>query len=276
MATSAQAHLQWGAEALWQQLEPLLPGLSVEVLARADSTNTRLLERARGAAGRRSGDALPCLMVAEQQTQGRGRMGRDWQSSVGHSLTFSLSLPLTVADWSGLSLAVGVALAEAFDPAGSRLGVKWPNDLWLRDAAGGGRKLAGVLIETTAVGQRRLAVVGVGVNVLPQALEGLSSGYACLQEIDPAATAPAALAQAALPLVQALLQFEAAGFAAFAARFAARDLLHGQPVTTTGAAPLEGIAEGVDAQGALQLRTASGLQRVLSGEVGVRLRGPEC
>ena len=117
-------HLQWGAETLWQRLEPLLPGLSVEVVARTDSTNTQLLERARRAGahdeddnsrlhGRRAGDAQPCLLVAEAQTRGRGRQGKPWYSSPGASLTFSLSLPFSPADWSGLSLAVGVAVAEA-------------------------------------------------------------------------------------------------------------------------------------------------------------------
>jgi hypothetical protein len=129
--------LHWDAEALWQQLEPQLPGLSVEVVARISSTNTALLERARivtppaedssgvqvrrsvesGAFGRRSADLQPCLLVAEHQTAGRGRQGRVWQAAPGSSLTFSLALPLAPRDWSGLSLAVGVALADALEPA---------------------------------------------------------------------------------------------------------------------------------------------------------------
>ena len=90
--------LHWGAGALWQELEALLPGVSVEVVARIDSTNTRLLERARLSSGlqdapitrpgqlvesvqeprspygRRQGDVQPCLLVAEHQTRGRGRL----------------------------------------------------------------------------------------------------------------------------------------------------------------------------------------------------------
>jgi BirA family transcriptional regulator, biotin operon repressor / biotin---[acetyl-CoA-carboxylase] ligase len=298
-------HLPWGAEALWRQLAPLLPGLSVEVVARTDSTNTRLLERARALGGRRDapisrpgeldgaevqptphgrrqGDVQPCLLVAEQQTRGRGRLGRDWQSSIGASLTFSLSLPLAPREWSGLSLAVGVALAEALDPLADahapasvepapRLVLKWPNDLWLADAPGRGRKLGGVLIETVAVGERRMCVVGVGLNLLPQPTAELSSGYACLQEVDPAASAPLALARVALPLVQALKRFEQEGFAPFAAAYARRDMLVGQPVTTTLAELPAGVAEGVDEHGALRLR-AGGLHRLISGEVSVRLR----
>ena len=294
--------LQWGAETLWLQLEPLLPGLSVEVVARSTSTNTALLERARvrvepatdelvqvrrsvesAAFGRRAADVQPCLLVAEHQTGGRGRMGRVWQSSTGASLTFSLSLPMNPADWSGLSLAVGVALAEALDPqhgtGAPHIGLKWPNDLWLMDAplesdseAPARRKLGGVLIETVMAGSTRLAVVGVGLNVLPQPTDDVSSGYACLQELDAAATAPGVLARVAAPLVKALLEFDAHGFAPFAERFAARDLLHGRAITTTQSNLPGGVARGVSPTGTLLVQTDDGLREVSSGEVSVRLK----
>ena len=158
-------HLQWDSQALWHELVPLLPGLSVEVLASVDSTNTYLLERARHSSGRRHEDSQPCLLVAEHQTGGRGRMGRGWSAAPGASLTFSLSLPIARADWSGLSLAVGAALADALEPpvAGTapRLGLKWPNDLWLMDGPARGRKLGGVLIETVGIGQSEVAVANM-------------------------------------------------------------------------------------------------------------------
>ncbi len=262
--------LHWGAEALWERLEPLLPGLSVEVAASVPSTNTRLLELAR------QGDAQPALLVAETQTAGRGRLGREWVAVPGASLTFSLALPYAPADWSGLSLAVGLALAEALDPgpAEPRIWLKWPNDLWLREGAGGvGRKLGGILIETVAVGENRLAVIGIGLNVRPEAtaaVAGLAGRTACLAELDPAASAPAALASVAEPLVRALLRFGDAGFAPLVPAYARRDGLAGQRVTTTLAQAPEGVAEGVDATGALRVRGAS-LQAVSSGEVSVRL-----
>lgn len=308
-------HLNWGAEALWQQLHPLLPGIGVEVQARLESTNTRLLDRARAVGGqrdapvtrpgeldalaerrdertphgRREGDVSPCLLVAEHQTRGRGRMGRGWIGSAGASLTFSLSLPLAPTQWAGLSLAVGLALAEALDPlplalAGDdspRIGLKWPNDLWLMDAPLGGpvrgRKLGGILIETVSVGERRMCVVGVGLNVLPQADlpdAGLAHGYACLQEIEPDVSAPAALARVAVPLVRALLRFEREGFAPLVAAYTRRDLLRGQSVTTTQPEPAQGVAEGVDEQGALCVRSGA-VHRVVSGEVSVRLAPPD-
>ena len=291
-------HLHWGAEALWQRLEPLLPGLSVEVVARADSTNTRLLERARRASGLRDGrisrpgelDALPaqtatplgrradgvqpCLLVAEHQTDGRGRMGRGWHATVGASLTFSLALTLAPRDWSGLSLAVGLALADALEPAADtppRIALKWPNDLWLIDHAGAGRKLGGILIETISVGEQRLCVVGVGLNVLPQPEHGPSAGSACLREIAPDTGAPAVLAAVAEPLVRALLRFQQLGFAPLVAAYARRDLLAGQAVTTTAAGVPSGVAEGVDEHGGLRVRAGS-LHTIVSGEVSVRLQ----
>lgn len=269
-------HLQWDSQALWHELVPLLPGLSVEVLASVDSTNTYLLERARHSSGRRHEDSQPCLLVAEMQTQGRGRQGRTWHASPRRSLTFSLALPLDPASWSGLSLAVGMALADALDPpdgnAPPRVGLKWPNDLWLMDAPGRGRKLGGILIETLAVGERRMAVIGIGLNVLPQeAGAELSTGFACLQELQPQIDAPRALRQVAAPLVRALKRFEQQGFAPLAAAYGRRDLLLGQPVTTTYPGVPQGVAEGVDEQGALRVRN-DGLHTLVSGEVSVRPR----
>ena len=265
--------LAWDAATLWRQLEPLLPGLGVEVVARADSTSTQLMQRLRGAhgstldvalPGRRASDTQPCLLVAEHQTLGRGRMGRHWHAAPGASLTFSLALPLEPADWSGLSLAVGVALAEALDTAPApRIGLKWPNDLWLDE-----RKLGGILIETVSVGRRRMAVIGIGLNVLPMEVVGLSSGYASLSELDPAATAPRVLHAVALPLVQALRRFEREGFAAFRERYARRDVLRARHVRS---GPIEGVAQGVTESGALQVQTAAGLQLITSSEVSVRL-----
>jgi len=290
--------LHWDAEKLWEQLVPLLPGLSVEVVRSTPSTNTALLARARvspdvevagreaqvrrsvesAAFGRRAIDVAPCLLIAEHQTSGRGRQGRVWQSSVGASLTFSLGVPMSSGDWSGLSLAAGVALCEALDVARSagstapRLGLKWPNDLWLGRPGEGGRKLGGVLIETISAGAQRLAVIGVGLNVQPFSADGVTTGFACAQELDPMLTAPALLHRVALPLVQAMRLFEREGFEAFEARFTQRDLLDGLTVQTTAAEWPEGIARGVARNGALRLQVGRTMHEVSSGEVSVRVR----
>jgi BirA family transcriptional regulator, biotin operon repressor / biotin---[acetyl-CoA-carboxylase] ligase len=301
----------WHTDALWAQLLPHLPGLSVEVVARLPSTNSALLERARGAGqaaadatqfepalgevrrgvesaafGRRSVDLQPCLLVAEHQTGGRGRLGRPWQALPGASLTFSLALPLSPSDWSGLSLAVGAALADALDPLAPgqtpRIGLKWPNDLWLMDggiaAPSTGRKLAGILIETVTAPGTRLVVLGIGLNVLPLYPTDVQTGVACWQEIAPEATPQAALGQIALPLVQALRLFEQQGFAAFEARYSARDILRDRPVHTTLAAAKTGMAQGVGPGGVLRVATDDGaVHHINSGEVSVRLepRGPD-
>ena len=261
--------LHWNAEALRSQLAARRDGLAVEVVADTRSTNSDLLERLR------SGPFTPCLRVAERQTEGRGRHGRRWRAEPGASLTFSLALPIARADWSGLSLAIGVALADALEPAAaaSRIGLKWPNDLWLLDAPGRGRKLGGVLIETVPLGRWRVAVIGVGLNVRPlAAAPDVASGYACMQELGAESTAPALLARIAAPLVAAVQAFEGAGFAPFRARYAARDLLLGQPVRTTQPNLPEGSAAGVDDDGALVVRRPDGtLARVASGEVSVRV-----
>jgi BirA family biotin operon repressor/biotin-[acetyl-CoA-carboxylase] ligase len=302
--------LKWRAEQLWRELEALLPDLSVEVVARCDSTNTRLIERARRSSGhddapsrpgelepptsgpvplagatphgRRAGDAQPCLLVAEEQTRGRGRMGRSWQSNAGASLTFSLALPFDPPDWSGLSLAVGVALADALDPraslSGPHLALKWPNDLMWIDDRGEGRKMGGILVETVPVGQHRMAVIGVGLNIAPQPTGALSSGFACLQELVPGIDAPTALRRVARPLVDAVLEFQRAGLAPFKARFERRDCLIGRAVATTAADLPDGIADGIDASGALRLRVGDTVHALGAGEISIRTdtREPPC
>jgi BirA family biotin operon repressor/biotin-[acetyl-CoA-carboxylase] ligase len=259
--------LHWDAETLWQDLEPLAPGLSVEVRAEVDSTNTRLLERPR------QGDTLPCLLVAEHQTAGRGRLGRTWWSQPGQSLTFSLGLKLAPADWSGLSLAVGLALAEAL---GGHIGLKWPNDLWLR---GDDRKLGGILIEVAPLpgaAERpgeRWVVIGAGLNVTPVPSTEVEAGtfrtgHACLQEFEPELTAPQVLHRIARPLLQAVLAFESAGLDPLRSRLAARDVLARR---TVQAGAVTGTAIGLSEDGSLQVRDAHGTVHSLhSGEVSVR------
>ncbi len=279
-AGAARPH--WGAEALWQALVPLLPGLSIEVVQTLDSTNSELTDRLRNAGrvqqdrrGGRVGDLFPQMLVAIHQTAGRGRLGRRWHATPGSSLTFSLALPLARDDWSGLSLAVGLAVADALEPDGRRLGLKWPNDLVLADPAepGPGRKLGGILIESVPVGEQRAAVVGIGINVLPQPAAEADYGIAALTELWPEATPQDTLARIGEPLVRALLAFDRDGFAAMQPAYARRDTLQGRRVRTTDAAMPEGVAAGVDVDGALKVTADGQTRRVVSGEVSVRLAG---
>ena len=248
--------MRWPAEAIWEAVAPTLPGFTVELLPQIDSTNTELMRRAR------AGQCEPVLLVAEAQTAGRGRLGRHWSggTTVGDSLTFSLGLPLQMADWSGLSLAVGVSVASSLHPA---LQLKWPNDVCLH-----GRKLAGILIETASVGATRFAVIGVGVNIAPRDALGLATAPAWLQELLPGIDAPQTLSRLAAPLVQAVLRFEAQGFAPFMDAFQARDALAGRSVTLSDGTA--GEARGVDGNGALLVHTPAGLKKISSSEVSVR------
>ena len=258
--------MDFRAEAVWESVASLLPGFTVEVLPEIASTNTELMHRAR------AGQADPVLLVAERQTAGRGRLGRDWHSGAGDALTFSLGLPLAPASWSGLSLAVGVALAESLHPG---LQLKWPNDLWWQQ-----RKLGGILIETaTTVAPlaaapaggphlARYAVIGVGLNLTPRADAGLSTPPAALEELLPGVDAGALLLRVAAPLVAAVLAFGEHGFAPFQSRFNARDALRDRSVRLSDGTL--GTAHGASEDGALLVHTAGGMKPVTSAEVSVR------
>ncbi|MBM3397975.1 MAG: biotin--[acetyl-CoA-carboxylase] ligase, partial [Betaproteobacteria bacterium] len=208
----------------------------------------------------RAGRHEATLLVAERQTAGRGRMGRVWQSQPGDSLTFSISLPLAPQDWSGLSLAVGLSLAESLHPD---VGLKWPNDLWFQD-----RKLGGILVEAASMGERSQVVVGIGLNILARPADGLSTAPAALTELLPELTAADALSRVAWPLIQTLLAFESLGFAPLQSRFAARDVLQGRRVHTSDGQ--QGTALGVGPGGALRLQTEIGVQDISSAEISVR------
>jgi BirA family biotin operon repressor/biotin-[acetyl-CoA-carboxylase] ligase len=249
--------VNWGGEAIWEAVAPLLPGFTVEVLPQVDSTNTELMRRAR------AGRIEPVLLVAESQTAGRGRLGRGWASAPGDSLTFSLGLPLAPADWAGLSLAVGVTIAEQLHPL---VRLKWPNDLWVDD-----RKLAGILIETANAGAHSLprhAVIGVGINVRQPKAEGLSTAPAAVDELLAGTDAPGVLARIAKPLVESVLAFQTFGFAPFHARFDSRDALRDRAVVLSDGTA--GTAHGVTDTGGLLVHTAAGMTTVTSAEVSVR------
>lgn len=284
--------IRWPAEAIREAVAPSLPGFTLEILPEIDSSNSELLRRFRAQISDGTGTAPqlePTLLVAEQQTAGRGRLGRHWQSRRGDSLTFSLGLPLQPADWSGLSLVVGISLAESLDPdpsaktcnpGAASIGLKWPNDLWLCDARGE-RKLAGILLETASWEGLRYVVVGVGINIRPHALAAPAEVAAaspsaamavlapgCLQELSPGADAAQTLLRVVPPLVQALQAFEQFGFAPFQARFARRDVLLGRAVRLSDGT--DGTAHGTGENGALRVLTSAGMKEITSSEISVR------
>lgn len=257
------------AEAVWEAVVPHLPGFTVEVLPSIDSTSSELMRRAR------NGLMEPVLLTTEQQTAGRGRLGKGWHSKPGQSLTFSIALPLAPASWSGLSLAVGVSLAQSLHP---EVRLKWPNDLWLQQ-----RKLGGILVETASHGDaaqgQRMVVIGVGINiarpetsavaaVVPEGSAVAAMAPAGLAEVRMGITPGETLERVVPALVQAVLAFSSQGFAAFEQRFAALDALQGLAVRLSDGT--QGTACGVNPDGALLVLTGEGMQTVTSSEVSVR------
>ena len=266
----------WPAPVLNWPVAPLARdlGFPVEVAGSIDSTNAELMRRAR--AGRLH---QPALLAAERQSAARGRLGRAWQTGVaddpGSALAFSLALPLHPSDWSGLSLAVGLAVAESLHPA---IQIKWPNDLWLWDGRQG-RKLAGILIEIAAlpdngnvVTPEHIAVIGVGINIAPLAGDGFATPPAALRELRPDLDAPGALALIAPPLTAAVRAFARQGFAPLLTRYAGRDVLAGQQVRCSDG--VQGRSLGVGPNGALRLLLPDGVLRTItSADVSVRPAG---
>jgi BirA family transcriptional regulator, biotin operon repressor / biotin---[acetyl-CoA-carboxylase] ligase len=242
-------------------LGALAPRFDVDVLAECDSTNARLLARAEADAP--SGT----VVVTERQTAGRGRMGRAWYSDQSASLTFSLlwRLPPGTA-LGGLSLAVGVAVAEALRDLGvAQVALKWPNDI-LRD----GRKLGGILIEL-ASGSASAAVIGIGVNVrLPSGLPDEVRQSAAALECD--VDRNALLARLLGSLHGVLHDFAGGGFAAIRQRWLGLNAHAGATVRIVSAfvPPVDGRCLGVDNDGALLLETATGMRRIISGDVSLR------
>jgi len=241
--------------------------VAVEVVEETGSTNADLLARA-------SSLAAPLLLVARNQTAGRGRAGRSWLSSSEGSLTFSLAWRFDggVNRLAGLPLAVGVALAETLGRLGVQVGLKWPNDV-LRD----GDKLAGILIETQAAPAGGVwAVIGIGLNLLmPDEAEAqLGRSIASLPWLA-RMDRNELLATLLDGLADALRELARAGFGAFAARWNLRHAWQGETDTILdrGGVLHEGAAAGVDDAGRLLLDTLEGRIAIMAGDVSLRVKG---
>lgn len=238
---------------------------SIEVAWSLDSTNSELLRRETPA-------RAIAVLLAEQQTGGRGRRGRVWSSPLAANLYVSVARQFSggLARLGGLSLVAGIAVTEALRELGvDEAGLKWPNDVVVGD-----RKLGGVLIEGGGEhGGPVRAVIGMGLNVrMPLAFA---------QKIDQPWIDLAALrcpvsrnevASAMLSrLLPALRQFDADGLAPFRPRYAALDVLANRAITVHAIqGDCEGVAEGIAEDGSLRVRIAGRIEHVYAGEVSVR------
>lgn len=241
----------------------------LEVHESLASTSDRLLAAGPPPPGRL--DA--CL--AEFQSAGRGRRGRPWVAPFASGLCLSVgwSFRDAPAALGALSLAAGVASLRALGRLGIRgLKLKWPNDLLAGDA-----KLGGILIDLRgeAAGPAHV-VVGIGINVrlTRAARERLAAEGVSVADLAALGEAPRRNELAAVlvaELAQALVEFGARGFAAFLEEWEAADALAGRPVRVVqGGEPIEGLARGVDGDGALLLDVDGARRRIHSGEVSVR------
>lgn len=240
-------------------------GAFVHELASVGSTNeeAKLLARLGAAHGE--------VVIAREQTAGKGRRGRSWLGLPGQQLYLSviLRLDLEARDAPKIVSLVAVAVAEALDAFGVEAAIKWPNDLEV-----GGRKIAGILLELSATGRGiEFLVAGIGVNLdgrreeLP---EEIRSRATTVEEAAGRKVAGRELAGVILARMEAWLdRLAAEGFEPIRARYLERSAIIGGRVRMIEAdRELEGVAEGVDEAGALLVRLDDGtVERFLTGDV---------
>lgn len=248
--------------------EGVANGWDVRVVATTASTNSDLLREVRSA------QALPhpIVLAAENQTAGRGRLGRVWHSAPGASLTASYALRVErrLGELEGLSLVCGLAVRDALAGHGVRTELKWPNDV-----LAGGRKLAGILVEAHALAAATVVVVGVGINVLPPHDFDNGDGGAPppVPAIDlreagcPLEDRNVLAADLAIAIEKRLARFSGSGFAAFASEWNAVDAFRDRQVSLGTAA---GIARGVDATGHLVIEIDGQAHRFMAGDLSLR------
>lgn len=207
------------------------------------------------------------LFVANEQVQGRGRMGKAWLSPKGQNLAFSLVLrpDMPVDRLPAITLAVGLAIAEAISGfVDTQVGLKWPNDVIL-----GSRKVAGILVEAALSGNRcEHLVAGIGINVrqvdFDPSIELLATSLA--REL-PEAPARAEVLLACLScLTRRLDQFEAEGLVGMMGELSARDVTKGRRVRV---GEEQGVADGIEEDGRLRVRIEGALRRLHAGDVEV-------
>ncbi len=227
-----------------------------------DSTNAEARRRAEG------GEAGPAWITAARQTAGRGRRGRAWETGSGNlaaSYLFTTSKPPAEAAQVSFLAALAVAdLAGAFVPP-SLISLKWPNDPLI-----GGLKASGILVESGQQGGALWVVVGIGVNLAaaPVSAERPATTFAAHMAAPPPAPLDA-LNILAESFERWLTLWSSAGFEPIAEAWTRRAHGLGEAcIARLGVETVEGVAEGLDTDGALRLRLADGsLRRISAGDV---------
>lgn len=237
---------------------------SIEIFEQIDSTNTYLMQLAMSSKTKK-GEIYICL--AEQQTSGKGRLGRQWFSPFGANIYFSMlwSFDKNIDDLAGLSLAVATIIIDMLHFFGVEdVGLKWPNDVLWR-----GRKLAGVLVEiaSEAYGISN-AVIGVGLNVnMPEMAEKvIDQPWVDIYRITGKLVDRNQLTGLLInQLVDKLGLFQREGIAAFIQKCKRLDICLNKPVCiVTPGGKITGTARGIDKHGYLRLETKPGKIKVFS------------
>ena len=245
---------------------------NVKVIDVVDSTNNFLLKEAA------KGYPHASCVVTNLQTHGKGRRGRQWQSALGESLTFSFMWRFTrgAAGLSGLSLVVGVALIRALKKLNiPHALVKWPNDILVK-TEDGYRKLAGILIELQGdTDGQSAAVIGVGINLnlSKKQTAKIDQPAIDIKSLSNEATDPNNfLAIIIKELANVLALFESDQFTPFKNEWLSYHAFQDKPISITlgSSEIIEGRAHDVSDEGALMVMTDKGLKTFSSGEVTVR------
>lgn len=245
-----------------------------EQVASIDSTNAELMRRPFAAHPQ-----APCILLADEQTTGRGRNGRPWLSEMDASLTMSVAVERHSDGRSllGLPLVVGVSVAQALAAQGAQLVLKWPNDLY-RDTAQGPAKAGGILIEVRQLGAVQRIVAGWGLNLQTSArFDARHTGQATAPVFDgDVPLARPVLARALGVRVAADMDaFLRDGLQTFLPQWRALDLLRDRPIDLLRPDGRRdpGVACGVDNDGALVVQFDDGRrEHCIGGEVSVRMR----
>ncbi len=212
-------------------------------------------------------------VVADAQTRGRGRLGREWFSPRGVNLYLSTILRPPIPPWKGPQLVFlgAMAVVRAVEGLGLRVEVKWPNDILVK-----GRKLSGILTEMSSEPERiNFVILGIGVNVnmeeemLPPELKGRATSLRgeTGRVVDRARFAASLIHH----LNRYYRLFLDQGSAPILDEWKGYSFLDGREVEVLGpGSVLRGIVLGVDDDGALLLRTSHGVERVISGDVTLK------
>lgn len=245
---------------LWQR---------VDLVTETGSTNSDLAAQAR------HGGAAGTVLITDYQSAGRGRQGRSWTAPAGSGIAMSILVRPDGIDpprWTWLSLLAGLAVADGVRRAANLPAVlKWPNDVLIA-----GRKLCGILSERVDTSQGPACVVGIGINVslddhqlpVPSAT---SLAIAAREHggVLPSRTAVIATVLAAFELLYGRWEAQQGDDASLAASYAERCDTIGRQVRVelSGQRSVEGIADRIDGDGRLVIRTTSGSAVYGAGDV---------